>query len=60
MGDFPAESDFGRSGPEVWWSDEGQNVGEYEVMLAVILIIIIGTIRLIGGAQMWGVALPAR
>src|SRR2546426_10070921 len=29
--------------------EEGQDVAEYAVMLAVILIIIIGTIRLIGG-----------
>ena len=32
-----------------WSSEEGQDVAEYAVMLAVILIIIIGTIRLIGG-----------
>lgn len=31
------------------WSDErGQDVAEYAVMLAVILIIVVGTIRLIG------------
>jgi Flp pilus assembly pilin Flp len=30
-------------------SEEGQDVAEYAVMLAIILIIIIGTIRLIGG-----------
>ena len=32
-----------------WSSEEGQDIAEYAVMLAVILIIIIGTIRLIGG-----------
>ena len=32
-----------------WPSEEGQDIAEYAVMLAVILIIIIGTIRLIGG-----------
>ena len=32
-----------------WSSEEGQDVAEYAVMLAVVLIIIIGTIRLIGG-----------
>lgn len=34
------------------WSDEGQDIAEYAVLLAVILVIVIGTIRLIGsGAQ---------
>lgn len=32
------------------WSDEkGQDIAEYAVMLAVILILVIGTVRLIGG-----------
>jgi len=32
------------------WSDgRGQDVAEYAVMLAVILVIVVGTIRLIGG-----------
>jgi pilus assembly protein Flp/PilA len=31
------------------WSDEsGQDIAEYAVMLAVILVIVVGTIRLIG------------
>jgi len=31
------------------WSDErGQDVAEYAVMLAVILVIVVGTIKLIG------------
>ncbi len=31
------------------WKDEaGQDVAEYAVMLAVILVIVVGTIRLIG------------
>jgi Flp pilus assembly pilin Flp len=29
--------------------DEGQDVAEYAVMLAVILVVVVGTIRLIGG-----------
>ena len=29
-------------------SDEGQDIAEYAVMLAVILVIVVGTIRLIG------------
>jgi Flp pilus assembly pilin Flp len=32
----------------VWLEDEGQDIAEYAVMLATILIIVIGTIRLIG------------
>jgi Flp pilus assembly pilin Flp len=31
------------------WSDErGEDVAEYSVMLAVILVIVVGTVRLIG------------
>jgi Flp pilus assembly pilin Flp len=31
------------------WNDEsGQDIAEYAVMLAVILVIVVGTIRLIG------------
>ncbi len=33
----------------LWRSDKGQDIAEYAVMLAVILVIVIGTIRLIGG-----------
>lgn len=32
----------------VWRGEEGQDIAEYAVMLAVILVIVIGTIRLIG------------
>jgi Flp pilus assembly pilin Flp len=32
----------------VWTEDEGQDIAEYAVMLAVILVIVVGTIRLIG------------
>lgn len=32
----------------LWRNDEAQDIAEYAVMLAVILVIIIGTIRLIG------------
>jgi Flp pilus assembly pilin Flp len=32
-----------------FWDDEqGQDIAEYAVMLAVILVIVVGTIRLIG------------
>lgn len=33
----------------LWSEQEGQDVAEYAVMLAVILVIVVGTIRLIGG-----------
>ena len=44
-------------GGKVWvmlmkwlWNDEqGQDIAEYAVMLAVILVLVVGTIRLIGG-----------
>jgi Flp pilus assembly pilin Flp len=32
----------------LWSEDEGQDIAEYAVMLAVILVIVVGTIRLIG------------
>ncbi len=35
---------FGR----LWRQDEGQDIAEYAVMLAVILVLVVGTIRLIG------------
>jgi Flp pilus assembly pilin Flp len=33
---------------KLWRDDEGQDIAEYAVMLAVILVIVVGTIRLIG------------
>ncbi len=33
---------------KVCWQEEGQDVAEYAVMVAVLLVIAIGTIRLIG------------
>jgi Flp pilus assembly pilin Flp len=32
----------------VWQDDSGEDVAEYAVMLAVILVIVVGTIRLVG------------
>ena len=32
----------------IWSSDEGQDIAEYAVMLAAILVIVIGTVRLVG------------
>ena len=33
---------------KLWTEESGQDVAEYAVMLAVILVIVIGTVRLIG------------
>lgn len=32
----------------IWNDEQGQDIAEYAVMLAVILVIVVGTIRLIG------------
>jgi Flp pilus assembly pilin Flp len=32
----------------LWSEDSGQDVAEYSVMLAVVLVIVVGTVRLIG------------
>ena len=32
----------------LWTDERGQDIAEYAVMLAVILVIVVGTIRLIG------------
>lgn len=34
---------------ELWLEDNGQDITEYAVMLAVILVLVVGTVRLIGG-----------
>jgi len=34
---------------QLWSDEQGQDVAEYAVMLAVVLVIVIGTVRLIGG-----------
>jgi Flp pilus assembly pilin Flp len=33
----------------LWQDEQGQDIAEYAVMLAVILVLVIGTVRLIGG-----------
>jgi len=33
----------------LWCDERGQDIAEYAVMLAVVLVIVVGTIRLIGG-----------
>ncbi len=32
----------------IWSDDQGQDIAEYAVMLAVILVLVVGTIRLVG------------
>jgi Flp pilus assembly pilin Flp len=33
---------------KLWSNDEGQDVAEYAVMMAVVLVIVLSTVRLIG------------
>jgi Flp pilus assembly pilin Flp len=33
---------------KLWSNEAGQDIAEYAVMLAVILVVVVGTIRLIG------------
>lgn len=33
---------------KLWSEEAGQDVAEYSIMLAVILVIVVGTVRLIG------------
>lgn len=33
---------------QLWHDEQGQDIAEYAVMLAVILVIVVGTVRLIG------------
>jgi Flp pilus assembly pilin Flp len=34
---------------KVWREDRGQDIAEYAVMLAVILVVVIATLKIIGG-----------
>jgi len=38
-------ADFTR---RIWSDDQGQDIAEYAVVLAVILVLVVGTVRLIG------------
>jgi Flp pilus assembly pilin Flp len=33
---------------KLWLEEQGQDIAEYAVMLAVILVLVVGTVRLIG------------
>ena len=35
---------------KLWSQEEGQDIAEYAVMLAVILVLVVGTLRLVGGS----------
>ena len=35
----------------LWPEEQGQDIAEYAVMLAVILVLVVGTVRLIGGSS---------
>jgi len=39
---------FERLKRSLWLDDQGQDIAEYAVMLAVILVLVVGTIRLVG------------
>ena len=39
---------FMKTARRLWCEEQGQDIAEYAVMLAVILVIVVGTIRLIG------------
>jgi len=36
---------------KLWKEESGQDVAEYAVMLAVILVIVVGTVKLIGSSS---------
>ena len=38
---------------KLWRDDEGQDIAEYAVMLAVILVLVVGTVRLIGSCLLY-------
>ena len=35
----------------LWTDERGQDIAEYAVMLAVILVLVVGTVRLIGSSS---------
>jgi Flp pilus assembly pilin Flp len=43
------EGSMGEFFRRIWFEEQGQDIAEYAVMLAVILVLVVGTIRLIGG-----------
>ena len=47
-GSKPQEGNVAKFLNTLWQDEQGQDIAEYAVMLAVILVIVVGTIRLIG------------
>lgn len=45
---FPLEVAMYEFIQRIWSDDQGQDIAEYAVMLAVILVLVVGTIRLVG------------
>lgn len=48
MGTAIGKHESGKLWSVLWSDEDGQDVAEYSVMLAVILVIVVGTVRLIG------------
>jgi len=48
LGDLTMRELTMRGFRKFWTDEQGQDIAEYAVMLAVILVIVIGTVRLIG------------
>jgi Flp pilus assembly pilin Flp len=47
---IPTGKNMTHSLSRLWQQDDGQDVAEYSVMLAVVLVIALGTIRMIGSS----------
>jgi Flp pilus assembly pilin Flp len=47
-GDPTQEDGMFKALQRLWSEDSGQDIAEYAVMLAVILVLVVGTVRLIG------------
>jgi Flp pilus assembly pilin Flp len=48
FGEQERKTMFLQAARRLWCEEQGQDIAEYAVMLAVILVIVVGTIRLIG------------
>jgi Flp pilus assembly pilin Flp len=46
-----AEDSMAKLMQGLWSEEQGQDIAEYAVMLAVILVLVVGTIRLIGSSS---------
>ena len=45
---WPEENTMSQLIRSLWSDEQGQDIAEYAVMLAVILVLVVGTVRLIG------------